>query len=55
MIYPNPGSRTNKNASKAAESAGFSGRRLAEARSVRLHSLDLAQSDVIKKRVGKPV
>jgi hypothetical protein len=46
MIYPEPGSRTKKDAAKAAESSGFSKKRLSEARSVLRESRDLAKSVV---------
>jgi hypothetical protein len=44
MMYPEPGSRTKKDAAKAAESSGFSTKRLREARSVLRHSRELAES-----------
>jgi hypothetical protein len=46
MIYPEPGSRTKKDAAKAAESGGFSKSRLKEARSILRHSRGLAESVV---------
>jgi hypothetical protein len=47
MMYPEPekgGRGKNTEARKAAETAGFSSRRLAEARAVLRHSRDLAES-----------
>jgi hypothetical protein len=51
MIYPEPGSRTKKDAAKATESGGFSKSRLREARSILRHSRDLADS-VIKGSIS---
>jgi hypothetical protein len=51
ILFPEPGSRTKKDAAKAAESSGFSKERLSEARLVLRHSRDLAES-VIKGSVS---
>jgi hypothetical protein len=51
IIYPEPGSRTKKDAAKATESGGFSKSRLREARSVLRHSRELAES-VVKGSVS---
>ena len=46
MLHPEPGSRIKKDAAKIAVSAGFSGRRLAEARQVLRHSQKIAEAVV---------